>query len=259
VKARDLAAKVQPGSTVRWDRLERAAFAGHPSVLAEGGPKKRVRKNNWNLIWGIPLVILYFFSYLAPIWGTAAISVSRFQTFRQDTEETIPLSGTLFIFALALLIVSIVHWFFKGRRRNGFYEVQAALAFTLGGLSAAAVRMNGVNDSVEGWELWIIPVMATVVLGAVFLVLLLIARLAESRRSGPASSGGDALPANKIQVLKHRRELVAQLTEADRAAIRDDIESAIDDLERRGLISAAEADRARGAELGALALRMPRG
>lgn len=258
MSARDLAAKVQPGSTVRWDRLERAAFAAHPSVLGEGGAKKTVRKNNWNLIWGIPLVILYFFCYLAPIWGVAAISVSRFQTYRQDTEETIPLSGTLFIFAFALLVVSVIHWIIKGRPRNGFYEVQAALAFTLGGLSAAAVRMNGVNDSVESWQTWIIPIMATVVLAVIFFILLLVARFSAARRSRPQGDAESALPANKIQQLKQRREQVALLSEPEQAAVRGDIESAVRDLERRGLISAAEAARARGAELGGLALRMPR-
>ena len=255
VSARELAAKVQPGSTVRWDRLERAAFSAHPSVLGEGVPKQKVRKNNWNLIWGIPLVILYFFSYLAPIWGTAAISANRFQSYRPDAEDTIPLSGTLFIFALALLVVSIVHWTIKGRPRNGFYEVQAALAFTLGGLSAAAVRMNGINESVDSWQTWIIPILASVLLGIVFFVLLLVARFTGTR-SRP--DGESSLPRNKVQLLKQRRDQVAQLSETERSAIARDLESAISDLERRGLISAAEAERARGTELGGLALRMPR-
>lgn len=256
MSARALAAKTQPGSTVRWDRLERAAFAAHPSVLGEGGAKKKVRKNNWNLIWGIPLVIFYFFCYLAPIWGTAAISVSRFQTYRQDPEETIPLSGTLFVFALALLLVSIVHWLVKGRPRNGFYEVQAALAFTLGGLSAAAVRMNGLNHSVESWRTWIIPIIVTIVLAVIFFVLLRIARASEIRRSRSDGDGG--LPPNKIQLLKQRREQIALLSDSVQSAIRSDLESAITDLERRDLISAADAERARAAELGGLALRMPR-
>jgi hypothetical protein len=260
VSARALAAKLQPGSTVRWDRLERAGFAAHPSVLEDGGAKPKVRKSKWNLIWGIPLVILYFFCYLAPIWGTAAISVSRFQTYRQDPEETIPLSGTLFLFALLLLVVSFGHWIITGRRRNGFYEVQAALALTLGGLSAAAVRMNGLDKEIDSWQTWIIPIIVTVVLATVFLVLLVIARVSQGARakSKPRDEGDD-VPSNKIELLKRRRERVAALSDAERASIARDIVSSIIDLEQRGLISAHEAERARGAELGALALRMPRG
>ena len=260
MSARDLAAKVQPGSTVRWDRLERAAFAAHPAVLEDGGTRKKTHKNKWNLIWGIPLVILYFFCYLAPILGTAAISVSRFQTYQQDAEERIPLSGTLFVFALFLLVISFVHWLFAGRRRNGFYEMQAGLALVLGGLSAVAVRMFGFNESVDSWQKWIIPVLATVVLAAVFLGFLVVAHISQGAR--PRSISGDGtggvLSRNKIELLKRRREQIEQLFEGEQAAVKRDLEDAIGDLERRGLISDVEVDRARAAELRALGLRMPR-
>jgi hypothetical protein len=186
--------------------------------------------------------------------------VSRFQTYRQDPEETIPLSGTLFLFALLLLVVSFGHWIITGRRRNGFYEVQAALALTLGGLSAAAVRMNGLDKEIDSWQTWIIPIIVTVVLATVFLVLLVIARVSQGARakSKPRDEGDD-VPSNKIELLKRRRERVAALSDAERASIARDIVSSIIDLEQRGLISAHEAERARGAELAALALRMPRG
>lgn len=155
---------------------------------------KNVPKNNWNLIWGIPLVLLYLFCYLAPVWGTAAISVSRFHTYRQPADERIALAGILFIFALALLVVSVVHWVITGRRRNGFYQVQAWLALVLGGLSAAAVRMYGLNESVDAWQAWIIPIVGSSVLGAVFLVLMLVRRLSQD-----ASDGTVAFPRNKAE------------------------------------------------------------
>jgi hypothetical protein len=59
-------------------------------------------------------------------------------------------------------------------------------------------------------------------------------------------------------LLKQRRESVEQLSDDDRAAIRRDLDAAITDLTTRGLISDSEAERARGTELGGLALRMPR-
>lgn len=155
MSAQNLAAKVQPGSNVRWDRLENAAFAAHPSVLAPGGAANggtRFGKSYWNLIWGIPVVLVYLFCYTAPVWGAAAISVSRFQTYQQDPEQRIPLSGIMFIFVLALLLVNFVRWVVKGRKASGFYEIQAVLAVVLGGLSAIAVRMYGLRDSVSSWQ-----------------------------------------------------------------------------------------------------------
>jgi hypothetical protein len=119
--------------------------------------------------------------------------------------------------------------------------------------------MNGLNSNVESWQTWIIPIMSTVVLAAVFLVLLIVARASQGARAqSTTQAGAGDVPPNKIAVLKRRRERVAALSDHERASIMNDIESTIDDLEHRGLISAQEAERARGAELGALALRMPR-
>jgi len=111
--------------------LENAAFAAHPSVLAPGGAANggtRFGKSYWNLIWGIPVVLVYLFCYTAPVWGAAAISVSRFQTYQQDPEQRIPLSGIMFIFVLALLLVNFVRW------------VSWALAWRSGHASRARTR-----------------------------------------------------------------------------------------------------------------------
>jgi hypothetical protein len=66
---------------------------------------------------------VYLFCYTAPIWGMAAISVSRFQSYQQDPEQRIPLSGVIFSCALLLLVVSFVHWIVKGRRPSGLYQI----------------------------------------------------------------------------------------------------------------------------------------
>jgi hypothetical protein len=261
MSAQKLAAKVQPGSNVRWDRLENAAFAAHPSVLAPGGAANggtRFGKSYWNLIWGIPVVLVYLFCYTAPVWGAAAISVSRFQTYQQDPEQRIPLSGIMFIFVLALLLVNFVRWVVKGRKASGFYEIQAVLAVVLGGLSAIAVRMYGLRDSVSSWQVWIVPVLAATIIGAIFLIFLVGARVAQRSRQSSSNASAETLPRNKLELLKQRRESVEQLSDDDRAAIRRDLDAAITDLTTRGLISDSEAERARGTELGGLALRMPR-
>ena len=155
-----------------------------------GAARTGPRKNLWNLSWAIPRMLAYLTLYLVPVWGPAAISASRFQTFRQDPEQSIPLAGLFFIGALLLLIVSTVHWFVTGRRPSGFYEIQSWLAVVLGGLTAAAVQLNGVEHGVESWSTWIVPVLISVAYGVVFLIALLVARLSRNARSStPARSG----------------------------------------------------------------------
>jgi len=261
VSAQDLAAEVQPGSVVRWDRIERAAFAAHPSILRSDAGRRVARvgfgNSLWNLIWAVPAIILYLFCYTTPVWGAAAISVSRFQNYQQDPEQRIPLSGVMFSFALLLLVVSFVRWLAAGRRPSGVYEIQAVLALVLGVLSAIAVRMYGLRDSVESWQTWILPILGATIAGAVFLIFLVAARVSRgSRRQAGSVRREESLSASQVEVVNQRRLRIQQLSEAERIDVRSDLDAAVNDLLERGLVSEAEAHRAREAELGALALTM---
>lgn len=265
MSARNAAAKVQPGSTVRWDRLERAALSEHQSVLDKVWPSldKKVHKFwAWNLLWAIPVVILYLACYFAPVWGAAAMGVNgRFTGARDmDPEQAIPLAGIFYVIALVMSLISFVHWLITGRRRNGFYQVQAWMVLVLGAITALRVTYKGEGDSVESWQMWLIPVGAAVVFAAIVLVCHLVVNLSRDVRmesnSRSSASAEATLPPNKLELLKQRREQVARLSDAERAALRLDIDAAINELAHRGVITEAEAERARDAELGALALRM---
>ena len=79
MSARDAAAKVQPGSTVRWGRLERAAFAAHPFVLEQHRPVP-LTKNNWVALLLILGAVPYFLGAHRGRGDTLRRSVSDIRT-----------------------------------------------------------------------------------------------------------------------------------------------------------------------------------
>lgn len=96
--------------------------------------------------------------------------------------------------------------------------------------------------------------------GRVFLAFFLVAHLLHDARprSGSGEGTRDEGPPRTIELLRQRRAGVGQLSDAERTAIERDIHAAVGDLANRGLISEVEAERARGAKLGALDLHMRR-
>ncbi len=263
MSATELAAKLQPGSAVRWDRLERAAFAAHPEVLEERrSVRGRIGRSYWNLIWMGPLVLVYLALYLAPIWGYAAIYSGPIASAAPDPDpaQAIPVSGFFYLCTLALLLISLVHWLITGRKRNGFYQVQAWLALVLGVLTALSVRVKGERDAVENWQSWTAIILSVAAFAAIILIVHLVVNLSRINRGESTEVSGvmSELPPDKVSLFGQRRERLARLSEVDQTAIASDIHKAVEDLRARGLISEAEAQRANAAELGALALRMPR-
>ncbi|MBH0082974.1 hypothetical protein [Salinibacterium sp. SWN167] len=219
--------------------------------------------NNWNLIWGIPLTIVYLASYFAPVWGFANISSGgRFATAAPDPNpaRAIPITGIFFIIEIALLLVSLGHWLATGRRRNGFYQVQAWLALVFGILSAISVSSKGNADRVENWQFWLMVIVSSVVLAIVVLIWHLVIDLGRSARRelGSVSADEASLPNNKVALLKLRRQAIKELSENEQTQIRHDFDAAIDDLEQRGLVPSDQANRARSVDLGALEMLMTR-
>ncbi|AWB90016.1 hypothetical protein C2138_11105 [Salinibacterium hongtaonis] len=256
MSAQGLAAKAQPGSTVRWDRLEKAAFSDQPSVLAALEGVRRSPQNTkprWQLVLAVPIVLAMGFSMLLPILGVSAIAVGRFQNYEAPPEEMIPLAGLFYLGTAIALLAWIVIWFMGDRRRSGVALTFSVMTVVLGALTGITMSERGTESSVASWESWIIPVVAAIGLAAVLAMLQLFAR---SKKSGASLDQSSGLPPNKLAELKARRDAVSDLAETDRLAIKRDLDAAVSDLEQRGLITAADAERARGTELGGLALRM---
>lgn len=257
------AARLAPGSIVRWKALDAAAFEGHPHVLRELDPKgkynggrRRTSPLTVRSIMLVPAVLLLWAVLAAPIWGFVALFGDRFGRSNPDPTTSIPVAGIIFSIGLLPLIISFVLWVRAGRLKDLARETQAVMAMGLGTVSSVIIALRGSASDVPGWGGWLTPVAATGLIGGAFLVLLLRARSA--RRVPTAQSVGS--PDGKVaEPLKEVRVAIERLPGADLAAIRLDIDSAISDLAARGVIGSQDAAWARGAELGKLALRMSQG
>lgn len=137
-------------------------------------------------LWGIrmvalaiPVIAVVGFFFLAPVFGYAAIAdywrVSAAP--EPDPETAIPVASVLYMVVVLALLAGFVVWLVRGRRPFGFFQTYAVMAVILGALTAFQVAIKGAEDSVENWELWIIPIAGAAVLGAVFSLILLVVRL----------------------------------------------------------------------------------
>lgn len=143
-------------------------------------------------LWGIgmvalaiPVIAVVGFLFLAPVFGYAAIAdywrVSAAP--EPDPETAIPVSGVLYMFVVLALLVAFVAWLVRGRRSSKIFQIYAAMALIIGAATAFQVALKGAEDSVENWQLWIIPIASAAVAGAVFSIVLLVARLRAAVRS----------------------------------------------------------------------------
>jgi hypothetical protein len=262
VSAQTIAPWRSPSHQVRWDELERAAFAEHPSVLGASrlGRKTDGSKGGFvsTLLIGIPLVVVYLACVFSPIWGFAVVYDGFIAAAapKPDYESAIPVSGVFFAIAGVTLLTSTIHWLITGMRRNGFYQIKASLALVLvlGAITALVITANGRAREVTDWELWIIPVLATAGFGALFLLAHLIVSLRRGLKPSMKDAEAQEPPMTpaEMKLLKRRHHAVATLSAQQQASIRHDLTAAIDDLETRDLISASESQRVRAIELGAL-------
>jgi hypothetical protein len=259
------------GAPVRWRALEVAAFESQPKVLRALDPKGkyahgRNRGGGWRktglALLGFFAVIVFYFPSIA---GFTTLIGDRFNRSHPDPNVTVPVAGSIFAFALAMLVVTFVSWLRSGRPKDVGGEVQSSAAAVLGWLSAYVAGTRGSAANTAGWQLWTGVIALCAAFGTVYLVLLLIAHRAASARElkaklrgETAASGAQAVAGSgaAVEPLKQVRLAVERLSPDDQARVRGDIDGAIDTLAARGVISADEAQWARGAELGKLALRM---
>lgn len=251
--------QLQPGSKVRWDRLERDAFSARPEVLggvtaSSATSKKKPAPWEWPLLIGAVLVAAVAFG--SPIWGYVAIAAddSRFARAAPDSDpnSTIPVAGAFFACAFIVLVALIVAWFARRRPKSAGFELGfAGVTLVLGAMTALAVWRKGVEADVVTWQMWIIPVVAATVLSGIYTFALTVRRLRHQSNSKLSFDDADLLEASQ--------RCAAELDSAEQADIRADLDAAIADLEQRGIITRTVAEQARQVELGGLALNMKSG
>lgn len=258
MRAENYARSIGKGNKVRWDRIERSAFADYPSVLDPHAVTKRnkedVKKRTLvGKILVVPMALFAVVTFGAPIWAFALSSGvgGRFTSMPSKTDPNVVMviSGIGFVITFLVLTSLVVDWIRKRFPVSGFISGFSIICFFLalfafGGLSAD-------RDDVEPmvFTFAVAAALAVGVLGFIFGMVLFVMRLREGAKSG-------ALSFSDADELLRRRRSVASLPADIQIAIRADIDRAVNELEQRGLISVAERDRALDVELGALALSM---
>lgn len=249
------ASTLQAGEPVAWGSLERAAFEDFPVVVSAlrgaGNEKSPTRR----FIYFVPLVILIAVIYAAPVWGLVTVlhPIGLSQTSR-TAQGDITVSGVIFAVAAIFVLIHGCVWIFSGRPAKTALMGSAGMALVLGAISAGVAAKRGVDESVPDWGLWALPMLASAVVGGVFVLLVFLAR-----RRAPASVEPAAVQSNFLASEGYAaavRESISRVSDDDLTSIREDLATAITDLEQRQVITQADARRARGAELGALAAHM---
>lgn len=258
MSALELASRATSEHPVRWRAIETAAFEDHPEIVAALRSVPRVSSGNRGFLLALPLILLIGIVYAAPVWGFTTLIGDRFGRADPDPFVVVPTAGVIFAVGLLFLLINFGIWLARGRTRSGGSEGQAGIAAVLGILSTVIAAVMAQRASVPAWGLWILPIVASAVVGVLFYVLLLQARRREPKTSIAQVPDGPAVDTSPefIATVQGR---IRTLDPVEQAAIRRDIHAAISDLEARGVVTVREAALARGAELGELAARMTQG
>jgi hypothetical protein len=250
------AAAMAPGEPVAWGGVERAAFEDFPVVVSALQGEGKVRALGLSLIYMVPLGILVAVTYGAPILGLAIVvgPYGPFGSMRELPERDIAVASVIFAVTAISILVHGCIWIWSGRPANTALLGSAGMALALGAVAAGIATRRSVEHSVSDWGLWILPMLACTVLGAVFIFL-----VRRARRRAAAAAEPAALPSDfraSEAYLAAVRESISRVGDEDLESIRKDLAAAIDDLEQRHVITQADAQNARRAELGALAGHM---
>lgn len=237
---------------VRWKALEVAAFSDHSSIVRLLDPHREYGRPPMSAAASIALVLavvpmlaldvaLLFPSAvgLVLLWGSLRTSHDHRLGFG------LPGAGIAFAVSVVVLLGGIITWVKHGRRSDMIAYKQVVFGVLFGVLSLVTVAAYRVT-TYRLWGVWVTPIAVSTLLAVLFGVLLFVA--------GHSDRHKDDRPA--VEPLKPVRLAVEKLPADERAAIRVDINNALDILVARGIISPDDAAWGRTAELGKLALHM---
>lgn len=233
--ARELVGWIPDGTSVPWLGLEVAAYARHPEVQDALDPGRRWRRRTDALppgaLWALTLLVVLGAVVTVTLLGGEAGYGAPSAAIADRWAAVAATAGGL---ALLARTTSWTVTRAAGRRPHSHDLVVAVVSVVaLHGLASL-----GWMVSTQRWTAAVVvPVALSLVLAVVAGVLL------GTRRE----------PADPVAAPGDPRRLAAALPERGRARVRRDLARALDELERRGLASAATIARARTAELGDLA------
>lgn len=255
--ARKWAATIPQGGHVKWSQLQTAALAGYPRAGRRLGPlslrlpvplspgRTRLRR----LSIGAAVVVVLLVA-LSPFIGTLAALMApeghgRYSTLSvpENPDFYLPIAGSWFALTIVGVVVTTVSWWREGRTKSNGFRLYAGISAALAAVSVRLTAGIAADHSTPHWRVW----EGVILIAAAVSVVSLVIQLVASKR-GRAAEAQRAEAAKLTQLQRNVREL----TPEQQTAIRQDLGAAIDDLRGRGIITEAEATRARGAELGLL-------
>lgn len=270
--ALERAREVPSGSRViPWAEIEAEAFASEPKIAKIVAPMGYFRNKPGAatgslaklgkvfLVLGI--VVLAIVYYLPSSIGVALLAGDRFGRTHLDPGVSVPWGGAVFAAAFVFLLIDGIRWVRAGRKKNVLSESKAFAALLCSVPALVLAITQGNEADVPGWQAWAAVIAAVVALSAVLTVMTLAAHRADSVAKSKRRIRGEEVKDyddDGLPVAPNNRVagLLAAVPEEKKAAIAADIRAAIDDLESRHVGDAEMIRLARGAQLGALALRM---
>lgn len=239
-------AQTQTTGAVRWKSLEIAAFSSHRTILralgATRADKRSAKRGPTFRWWYVLLIPVMLAAALVGFYPAGAFLLladgrnGRFDISGIEASVALPLAGAL------LLVGGVVHLVvvLRRRRRHPTQSGFDGVAVVFGAIDALSIARRGSDDDVRAWQLWLVVALLVVLVGVTGLV--------RGRRLAEPVDTQDGEPRAAV------RRLVAKLSDAERDAVRRDLEAAVDDLARRGLVTPETAVRAKEAELGMLSI-----
>lgn len=243
-------------ATPRLGMLEAYALQRHPEALAQAGPDGAALAalvaprgagaamrdvGGWLVGLGLVAVLL------APLVGMASLLGDPVGVWRMSIADSAPIAGVCFALAALVQLVVLGVWAARGRRRSPLWLSVSIATAVLGAIAlwfGSGLAQSAGFGAWAGWSLPIIAAIAIAVLAAALQLLLARAPVATPEASEPATAVGGATP----------HAALAAMTPAARREVLADRDAAIASLERRGLLDADVAARARSASLGSLHL-----
>ncbi|WP_460774606.1 hypothetical protein [Microbacterium sp. GXF7504] len=261
-----MAAPSAPASAVEWARdvslaadlrlarVEIVAFRRRPEIFRHFGSDgaaaarssaARDRSPAARAGAGI-VVVLAVIGLLAPIAAVTAMGGDRFNFFRMDASDSVPLAGALFIVTAVTQLIVLILWLRRGARFDGFVLGVVLVGAVFSGLGLIGMPNAGVYDGYDGWTAWYPAVIAAFAIPAVTTVALIARRRHRvpetvAEPAAPTGGGPDAI-----------RAAIAALPPAERDSILADRDAALAVLAERGILDPARYAAARDTELGML-------
>ncbi len=264
-----------PGDkAVRWKALEVAAFAAYPKVTRVLDPKRKYGRPKEGIAGAVKTIVVFpaLLAWMVVMMFPAAVGavfilLSNYQpSFKLTSDPLIGMhfalsaAGIAFLWSIVVQVGWWIHDGWHGKAREFPSVARGAVGI---GIVALVVVLFGRHTPVGDLRhLCLAAIVGSTLLGVVrFVVYVCTIRTKRSGESA-ASSHTDAATSKDerrhttAEPLKAVRLAVEKLPQKDRDAVRDDIDSAVGILASRGIITDADADWARSAELGKLALHM---